>query len=68
MRIVTYKNIKDLANKIIRFNKNNNLRKKIAKNGREKYHKYFNSRNIAEYIIAKTFKLKKDKFFWENKI
>ena len=66
--IVTYKNIKDLAQKIIKFNKNNNLRKKIAKNGREKYHKYFNSRNIAEYIIAKTFKLKKDKFFWENKI
>ena len=66
--IVTYKNIKDLANKIIKFNKNNKLRKKIAKNGREKYHKYFNSRNIAEYIIAKTFKLKKDKFFWENKI
>ena len=66
--IVTYKNIKDLANKIIKFNKNDNLRKKIAKNGREKYHKYFNSRNIAEYIIAKTFKFKKDKFFWENKI
>ena len=66
--IVTYKNIKDLANKIVRFNKNNSLRKKIAKNGREKYHKYFNSKNIAEYIITKTFKLKKDKFFWENKI
>ncbi len=66
--IVTYKNIKDLAKKIIKFNKNNNLRKKIAKNGREKYHKYFNSRNIAEYIIAKTFNLKKDKFFWEDKI
>ncbi len=66
--IVTYKNIKDLAQKIIKFNKNNKLRKKIAKNGREKYHKYFNSQNIAEYIIAKTFKLKKDKFFWENKI
>ena len=66
--IVTYKNIKDLANKIIKFNKNNYLRKKIAKNGREKYHRYFNSRNIAEYIITKTFKLKKDKFFWENKI
>ena len=30
--IVTYKNIKDLANKIVRFNKNNSLRKKIAKN------------------------------------
>ena len=66
--IVTYKNIKDLANKIIKINKNNYLRKKIAKNGREKDHRYFNSRNIAEYIITKSFKLNKDKFFWENKI
>ena len=66
--IVTYKNIKDLANKIIKFNKNNSLRKKIAKNGREKYHKFFNSKNIAKYIIDKTYKNKKDKFFWEKRI
>ena len=66
--IVTYKNIKDLAQKIIKFNKNDDLRKKIAKKGREKYHKYFNSKNVAEYIIAKTFKFKNEKFFWENKI
>ena len=66
--IVTYKNIKDLANKIIKFNKNNFLRKKIAKNGREKYHKYFNSKSIAKYIIDKTYKNKKNKFFWEKKI
>jgi glycosyltransferase involved in cell wall biosynthesis len=66
--IITYKNITDLAQKIIKFNKNNKLRKKIAKNGREKYHKHFNSKNIAKYIISKTYKLKKDKFFWENKI
>ena len=66
--IVTYKNIKDLANKIIKFNKNNFLRKKIAKNGREKYHKYFNSKNIAKYIIDKTYKNKKNKFFWEKRI
>jgi glycosyltransferase involved in cell wall biosynthesis len=66
--IITYKNLADLAQKIIKFNKNNKLRKKIAKNGREKYHKHFNSKNIAKYIISKTFNLKKDKFFWENKI
>ena len=66
--IVTYKNIKDLAKKIIKFTKNNALRKKIAKNGREKYHKFFNSKNIAKYIIAKTYKNKKDKFFWEKRI
>ena len=66
--IITYKNIKDLAKKIIKFNKNDKLRKKIAKNGREKYHKFFNSKSIAEYIITKTLKIKREKFFWENKI
>ena len=66
--IVTYKNIEDLSKKIIKLNKNDKLRKKIARNGRIKYHKYFNSKNIADYIITKTFKIKKDKYFWENKI
>ena len=66
--IVTYKNLEDLAKKIIKFNKNDKLRRKIAKNGREKYHKHFNSKNIARYIISKTYNVKKDKFFWENKI
>ena len=66
--IVTYKNLEDLAKKIIKFNKNDKLRRKIAKNGREKYHKYFNSKMIARYIISKTYNVKKDKFFWENKI
>ena len=66
--IITYKNIKDLAKKIIKFSKNDKLRKKIARRGREKYHKYFNSKSIAEYIITKTFKIKREKFFWENKI
>ncbi len=64
--IVTYKNINDLANKIIKFNKNDKLRKKIAKRGREKYHKFFNSKNVAEYIINKTFKIKTKKYFWEK--
>ena len=59
-------NINDLANKIIKFNKNDKLRKKIAKRGREKYHKFFNSKNVAEYIINKTFKIKTKKYFWEK--
>ena len=64
--IVTYKNINDLANKIIKFNKNDKLRKRIAKKGREKYHKFFNSKKIAEYIINKTFNFKTIKYFWEK--
>ncbi len=66
--IVTYKNINDLANKIIKFNNNDRLRKKIAKRGREKYHKFFNSKIIAEYIINKTLSIKTKKYFWEKKL
>ena len=55
--IITYKNINDLATKIIKFNKNDKLRKN-SKKGREKYHKFFNSTKIAEYIINKTFNFK----------
>jgi len=64
--IVTYKSINDLAKKIIKFNKNNRLRKKIAKNGREKYHKYFNSKTVAEYIINKTYSMNNKKFYWNK--
>ncbi len=64
--IVTYKNINDLAAKIIKFNKNDRLRKKIARKGRIKYHKFFNSKIIAEYIINKTFNFKNIKYFWEK--
>ena len=44
-------------------------RKVIAKNGKLKYMKYFNSTVVAEYIINKTFdnKNKKNKYIWENK-
>ena len=66
--IITYKNIEDLAKKIIKYNKDDKLRKKIAKQGREKYHKYFNSTIIAEYIINKTFKINSKRYFWEKKI
>ena len=63
--IVLYKNIEDLANKIIFYNKHDNLRKKIARNGRKKYFKYFNSKIIAEFIINKTLNIQK-KYYWEK--
>ena len=66
--IVTYKNIKDLTNKIIKYSKNNRLRNKIAQKGREKYFKYFNSKIIANYIIDKTYGINKKKYYWEDKI
>jgi len=66
--IVTYKNVKDLANKIEKFATNNKLRIKIAKKGRDKYFKYFNSSIIAKYIIEKTFAFTKSNYYWEKKI
>ena len=64
--VVFYKSIKDLSKKIIKYNDNDKLRIKIAKNGKNKYLKYFNSKNVANFIIQKTFNLKyKNKYFWE---
>ena len=65
--VVYYKSINDLAKKIYFYSTNNEKRKKIAANGRRKYFKYFNSKIISDYIICKTFNLKK-KFYWEKKI
>ncbi len=63
--IILYKNIKDLSSKIIKFSNDNKLRCKIAKKGRDKYFKYFNSTVVADFIINKTIGTKK-KFYWEN--
>ena len=64
--IITYENINDLAKKIIRYSINDKLRRSIAKRGRDKYFKYFNSTVIAEYILNKPFGIKNKKYFWEN--
>ena len=64
--IVTYKNVRDLAKKIIKYSTDNKLRKSIAKKGRNKYFKYFNSKVVAKYILNKTFNIPAKKFFWEK--
>ena len=63
--IVTYKNITDLSIKIKKYLNNDKLRIKIAKSGRAKYFKYFNSTIIADFIINRTFNTNK-KFYWEK--
>ena len=63
--VIFYKSLKDLSQKIIKYSLDNKLRAKIAKKGRDKYHKYFNSEIIADFIIKKTFGHKR-KFYWEN--
>ena len=65
--VVTYEDINDLSKKIEKYLNNDVLRQKIAKKGRDKYFKFFNSTIIAEFIINKTFNIRK-KYFWENKI
>lgn len=63
--IVTYKNLKDLINKILFYKKNSTLRKLIARNGYKKYHKEFSSDKVAKYIISKITNLySKEKFYW----
>ena len=63
--IVLYKNVNDLSEKVVKYSNDNSLRNKIASNGKKKYFKYFNSTNIAEFIINKSFGIKK-KYFWES--
>ena len=63
--IVTYNNISDLSEKIIKYSEDNYARKKIAKKGRVKYFKYFNSKIVADFIINKTFGVNKS-YFWEK--
>ena len=49
--IIFYKNIPDLADKVIFYSKNDKLRKKIAKNGKKKYFDLFNETKIAKYFV-----------------
>ena len=65
--MVFYKNSSDLSEKILKISRDEKLRKKIAKNGKEKYTKYFNSDLVSSFIIEKTFELHNNKkYFWEN--
>ena len=58
--IVFYDNLSDLAEKILFYKQKDNLRKKIAKNGKKKYFKLFNEIKIADYIIKKSLGKKAD--------
>ena len=65
--IITYSNINDLSKKIEKYLNDDALRQKIAKKGRDKYFKFFNSTIVAEFIINKSLNINK-KYFWENRI
>ena len=65
--MVFYKNISDLSEKILKISKDDKLRKSIAKKGKDKYLKFFNSDIVAEFIINKTFDLNANKkYLWHD--
>ncbi len=65
--VIFYNSVDDLSKKIIKYSINDHLRIKIAKNGQKKYLKHFNSKKVAEFIINKTFDIKKNKqYFWSK--
>ena len=67
LEMVFYKNISDLSEKILKISRDEKLRKKIAKNGKKKYMKHFNSSLVAEFIINKTLDNNhKKKYFWHD--
>ena len=63
--IILYKDTHDLSDKITKYTNDDKSRKKIAKKGRDKYFKHFNSTKIADFIVKKTFSQNNEKFFWE---
>ncbi len=66
--MVFYSNVYDLSEKIVKINKDEKLRKSIAKKGKKKYLKYFNSNLVAEFIINKTLQINnKSKYLWHDK-
>ncbi len=65
--MVFYKNINDLSEKILKISRDDKTRRSIAKKGKEKYMKYFNSDIVAEYIINKTMNIKSNKkVIWQK--
>ncbi len=65
--MVFYKNVDDLSEKIMKLSRDDRLRRKIAKKGKAKYMKYFNSNIVSDYIINKTFNLNdKNRYLWEK--
>jgi len=65
--IVYYSNFDDLSYKINKYKKDIKIAKKIAKNGRDIYHKHFNSTIVGDYMLSKLFDYKsKFKFIWEK--
>ena len=64
--LIFYNSISDLSEKIIKYSLDDKERIKVAKKGKYKYFKYFNSSLVAKYIISTTFGNTKIKYLWTN--
>ena len=65
--IINYKNESDLFEKINKYKKEDKQRRLIAKNGKDKYMKFFNSNIVAQFIIDKTLGIEsKNKYIWHQ--
>ena len=65
--VVYYKGLDDLSDKINRYKYDHKERIRIAKNGKAKYLKEFNSTRVADYLLTKTFDIKKStNYIWEK--
>ena len=63
--LIFYKNLDDLSYKLNKYKKDHKTGKKIAKAGKMKYFKYFNSNIVSDYIVSKTFDTRpKSKIIW----
>ena len=64
--MVFYNNENDLSEKILEFQEMK-LRRSIARKGKQKYMRYFNSNKVAKFIIEKTLEIKSnEKYYWKN--
>ena len=65
--MVFYKNENDLSEKILKISRDERLRKSIAKKGKSKYMKHFNSTKVSDFIIEKSLGIvSRKKYFWHN--
>jgi glycosyltransferase involved in cell wall biosynthesis len=65
--IIFYKDINDLSYKLNKYKRDHKERKKIARQGKIKYFRYFNSTIVADYILSNTMGYKsKNKFIWNR--
>ena len=66
--VIFYNNLLDLSEKLNYYKENDELRRKIAKKGREKYFALFESQIICDHILSKIFDFDiKKKLKWMEK-